>query len=38
MMKGFGAWKNAGLREAAEVGREAFDEGFSERQDELFGQ
>ncbi|QUJ74176.1 antitoxin VapB family protein [Haloarcula marismortui] len=37
VMKGFGAWKDRGLREEAEATREELDEDFRERQDKLFG-
>lgn len=34
-MKGFGSWKNSGLREAVESYRSAFDRDFEERTNEL---
>ncbi|ESS05515.1 MAG: hypothetical protein A07HB70_01991 [uncultured archaeon A07HB70] len=37
VMKGFGAWKDTGLRDEVEAAREELDEDFEERQDELFG-
>ncbi|WP_424004847.1 antitoxin VapB family protein (plasmid) [Haloarcula salina] len=37
IMKGFGAWKDSGLREEVEAARDDLDEDFRERQDELFG-
>ncbi|WP_336339239.1 antitoxin VapB family protein [Haloarcula brevis] len=37
LMKGFGAWKDSGLRDEVVEGREELAEDFEERQDELFG-
>lgn len=37
IMKGFGAWKDSGLRDEVAEGRKELAEDFEERQDELFG-
>ena len=37
VMKGFGAWKDTGLRDEVETAREELNEDFEGRQDELFG-
>ena len=37
VMKGFGAWKGSGLREAVDETREELDADFEKRQNELFG-
>ena len=37
VMKGFGAWKDIGLRGAVEEASDGLDEDFEKRQDELLG-